>query len=205
MLCLSVQPHGSSEFMSMSLRDQLLAAGLVSQKQARDSERQQQHQQRQHQQPKKKREAPVSTAPLPVKPTAPSAKVARDLALNRQQQEKAQRKALVAQVKQLVEQNRLPPVEGGEPYNFVDGSKVRRIAVNAALRTRLTRGEIAIVRNGGGYDLVPVSLVERIRERDPGAVVVPAPAAATATVAAPEAAAAEDPYKEFAVPDDLMW
>ena len=185
--------------MSMSLRDQLLAAGLVSQKQAREAERQQQHQQRQ-QQPKKKH-APAATMPAPVKATAPSAKVARDLALNRQQQEKAQRKALMAQVKQLVEQNRLPPVEAGEPYNFVDGSKVRRIAVNAALRTQLTRGEIAIVRNGGGYDLVPLSLVQRIRERDPSAVVVPAPVA----VAVPDAAAADDPYKEFAVPDDLMW
>ena len=189
--------------MSMSLRDQLLAAGLVSQKQARDAERQQQHQQRQ-QQPKKKRDAPAApaAAPAPLKPTAPSAKVARDLALNRQQQQKAQRKALAAQVKQLVEQNRLPPVEGGEAFNFVDGSKVRRIAVDAALRARLSRGEIAIVRSGGGYDLVPLSIVARIRERDPHAVVVPAPAA---LVAAADTAAADDPYKEFAVPDDLMW
>jgi uncharacterized protein YaiL (DUF2058 family) len=182
--------------MSMSLRDQLLAAGLVSQKQARDADRQKQHQQRQEQ-PKKKQQHAVAAPPAPVRPTAPSAKVARDLALNRQQQEKAQRKALIAQIKQLVEQNRLPPLESGDAYNFVDGSKIRRITVNADIRSRLTRGELAIVRNAGSYDLVPTAVAERIRERDPQALVTLEPTA--------EPAATDEAYKQFQVPDDLMW
>jgi uncharacterized protein YaiL (DUF2058 family) len=185
--------------MSMSLRDQLLAAGLVSQKQARDAERQQQHhqQQKRQQQPKKKAEASVAPAPVAVRSPVQSAKVLRDQALNKKQQEKAQKKALLAQIKQLVEQNRLAPIEGGESYNFVDGNKIRRIGVDASVRARLTKGEIAIVRHGGGYDLVPNSIVERIRERDPNAIVATGPA--------PEAAPADDAYKDFAVPDDLMW
>ncbi len=182
--------------MSMSLRDQLLAAGLVSQKQVRDAERQQQQQR--HQQPKRKREAAPAPAPAPVRQSVPNAKVARDQALNRQQQEKAQRKALLAQIKQLVEQNRLPPVEGGDSYNFVDGSKIRRIAVDASMRARLTRGEIGIVRHGGGYDLIPLAVIERIRERDPHAVVAIGPAPS-------ETLQTDDAYKEFSVPDDLMW
>ena len=132
-----------------------------------------------------------------MRPPVDSAKLARDQELNRRQQEKAQKKALVAQIKQLVEQNRLPPIEGGDAYNFVDGSKIRRIPVNAAVRARVTRGELVIIRHGGGYDLVPKAIAERIRERDPRAIVDSA--------LAPETTLADDGYKEFSVPDDLMW
>jgi hypothetical protein len=46
---------------------------------------------------------------------------------------------------------------------------------------------------------VPLDAVERIRERDPGAIV--------ASPAGPAAAAPaeDDPYKDFVVPDDLTW
>jgi len=180
--------------MSMSLRDQLLKAGLISQKQARDAERQQERQERQ---PAKRAQQSMPTPPRPQQ--AAAGKAARDQELNRQQQEKARKKALQAQIKQLIEQNRLPPVEGDDCYNFVDGNKVRRVVVNAALRGSLTRGEIVIVRHEGRYSLVPASLADRIRERDESAVI-----AAVAEQRAAESVA-DDGYKDFAVPDDLIW
>jgi uncharacterized protein YaiL (DUF2058 family) len=214
--------------MSMSLRDQLLAAGLISAKQAKEAERQQQHQQRQ-QSPKRKRDAapgkapprppgsgaaptakPAPTAnPAPNTHSAPSfnpaqranlaqsAKLARDQELNRKQQEKAHKKALLDQIRQLIDKNRLPLIEGTDSYNFVDGDKVRRIAINADARGRLTRGEIAIVRHAGRYDLVPLDTANRIRERDEQSVIV--------CGVVKEAAPAEAGYEGFAVPDDLMW
>ncbi len=199
--------------MSTSLRDQLLKAGLVNQKQVRDAERQEQHQHRQQAKPKAKvphQAAVQHSAPLPAAPpVAPpvavathvahsqSAKFARDQDLNRQQMEKARKKERQAQVKQLIEQNRLPAVEGDDHYNFVDGNKIRRIGVDATLRTRLARGEIAIVRHAGRYDLVPHAIAERIRERDEHAVL--------AIDAVPATAAIDEAYAQFAVPDDLMW
>ncbi len=177
--------------MSMSLRDQLLQAGLVTAKQARDAERQEQ---RQHL-PKHKRESAPKQAPAPA-PTQ-SAKAARDQALNRQQQEKAQRKARQAEIRQLVEQNRLPKLETEEFYNFVDGNKIRRIWADASIRERLGRGEIAIVRHDGHYDLVPAAIAVRIRERDERAVI--------AHGASKESAHSDEAYKEYSVPDDLMW
>jgi uncharacterized protein len=217
--------------MSMSLRDQLLQVGLISQKQAKEADRQadRQAEQKRHQHPKHKRGGPPpkaaptnsathqtaatphaaaattsvapAAAPAPIKPiphaSAQAAKVARDQALSRKQQEKAQKKALQAQIKQLIEQNRLPQVESDEPYNFVDDSKIRRITLNAANRGALTRGELFIVRHEGRYDLVPPAIAARIRERDATAVVT--------IVAAPEAAPVDDAYKGFEVPDDLIW
>src|ERR1700687_5523276 len=152
--------------MSMSLRDQLLQAGLVSQKQVKEAERQQERQTRQF--PKHKRAMNAGQQPAGQQParSGNAAKAARDQELNRQQQEKAKKKALLAQIKQLIEQNRVPRVEGDDFYNFVDGNKIRHIAVNAAVRGGLIRGEVNIVRHEGHYYLVPAAIAARIRERD---------------------------------------
>jgi len=180
--------------MSMSLRDQLLKAGLVSQKQVKEAERQQDRRARQP--PKQKAGSPPAREPAR---SSEAAKTARDQALNRQQQEKAAKKALFAQIKQLIDQNRLPPIEGEDFYNFLDGNKIRRVAVNPELRGRIGRGEVVIVRHGGRYDLVPPAIAARIRERDQRAVIAPVAAAAM------ETSPAEDPYAGFVVPDDMIW
>ena len=185
---------GQSRIMSLSLRDQLLKAGLVTKKQANEAERQQQRQERQP--PLKHRHA-VASERVPSPHVAQGAKAARDQALNRQQHEKAEKKARLAQIKQLIEQNRLPTIEGDESYNFVDGSKIRRIAVNAPIRERLSRGEIAIVGHEGRYDLVPAAIAIRLRERDEHAFI-------TCGVGK-ESAHSDEAYPGFSVPDDLIW
>jgi uncharacterized protein YaiL (DUF2058 family) len=187
--------------MSMSLRDQLLKAGLVTEQQAKEAERQagQQQRHKQKQQPKDKRDS-ASAAEVAAR-QAQAAKVARDQELARRQKELADAKARQAQVDQLIEQHRLPRAETDERYNFTVGGKIRRIAADAALRGRILRGEVVIVRGSAGYALVPAEAAERIRERNARSVVV------WLTAAAPAAAkpAEDDPYKGFEVPDDLMW
>jgi uncharacterized protein YaiL (DUF2058 family) len=182
--------------MSMSLRDQLLQAGLVNEKQAREAERQEKQQQQGRQKLPKPQRGLASEQELAVR-KAQQAKAARDQQLNRQQQDKADRKARLAQIRQLIEQNRLPKVDCEQYYNFVDGNKIRRIAADASMRERLGRGEIAIVRYDAGYEWVPAATAARIRERDERAVI--------ADGVAPEPAHSDDAYQAFAVPDDLMW
>ncbi|MFI4867487.1 MAG: DUF2058 domain-containing protein [Steroidobacterales bacterium] len=182
--------------MSMSLRDQLLQAGLVNEKQAKEVERQQQQQLQGRQRlPKQQRSRPSEQELATRK--AQQAKTARDAQLNRQQQDKVERRARLAQVRQLIEQHRLPKPDSEQFYNFVDGNKIRRIAADAAMRERLARGEIAIVRYDAGYEWVPAATAARIRERDQRAVV--ADASATPNTHA------DDAYQAFTVPDDLMW
>jgi len=187
----SAVERGKIDFMSMSLRDQLLAAGLVTAKQAREAERQQQRQPT----PKHKRES-VAQQPRAAHPV-PSAKGAQDQALNRQKQEKAERKARQAQIRQLVEQNKLPKLETEEFYNFVDGNRVRRIWADASSRERLRLGDIAIARHDGRYELVPAAIAARIRERDERAIIL--------STGAHDSDQADEAYKEFTVPDDLIW
>jgi uncharacterized protein YaiL (DUF2058 family) len=181
--------------MSMSLRDQLLAAGLGTKKQAKEATQAKKPQSR-HQPP-----TPVSAEKLAAN-KALAAKTARDQELNRRQQEKAAAKARRAEVKQLIEQHRLPPVQGDEFFNFADGNRLARLAVTPAMREQLIQGTIVIVRYEGHYAVIPESAVARIRERDEHAVV------AGEAAASPEASAAaekDDPYKDFVVPDDLVW
>jgi uncharacterized protein YaiL (DUF2058 family) len=71
------------------------------------------------------------------------------------------------------------------------------VPVDTALRERIVRGEIAIVRCDGHYELVPADTGERIKEREPRAVVNTNDTAETTPV--------DDAYKDFVVPDDLVW
>ena len=177
--------------MSDSLRDQLLKAGLATKKQAHRADREV-HRDRQA----KAHKGNAPNVQQLAADKAQAAKAARDQALNRERQAQADAKARAAQVRQLVDQHRLPKPDSDDYFNFVDGSKVRRIAVNADLRARLGRGDIVIVRCDGRYELVSSEIGARIGERDARAVV---------TLESSTKVDENDPYKDFIVPDDLTW
>jgi hypothetical protein len=181
--------------MSHSLRDQLLKAGLVTEKQARQAE--QQARQDQRKQPKAPKGAPPAR-PSGASVQAQAAKQARDQELNRRKQEREAARARAAQVRQLIEQHRVPRLESDDYFNFQDGGKIRRIPVDADLRRRILQRELAIVGCEGHYALVPPDAAERIRERDPRAVVA-------LPEDKPSTPPDDDPYKDFVVPDDLTW
>ncbi|MDX1369188.1 DUF2058 domain-containing protein [Pseudomonas sp.] len=179
--------------MAISLRDQLLKAGLVNEKQAKQVSKEKQKQQRlQHKGQVEKDESQKLAAQQ-----AMAEKAARDQELNRQQQEKVEQKARAAQIKQLIEVSRLPKLTTEDYYNFVDDKKVKRLSVNKLMRDKLSSGSLAIVRSGGGYEVIPREAALKIQERDPRRVIV----LNTPT----EAADADDPYAAYQVPDDLMW
>jgi uncharacterized protein YaiL (DUF2058 family) len=174
--------------MSMSLREQLLAAGLGTKKQAKQAERQERQQ---------ARNKAVEDERKLAAERAQAAKAARDQELNRQREIQAEKKARHAQIKQLIEQHRLPKLETDEYYNFIDRQKVRRISVDAARLAQIVSGDVVIVRCEGKYDAVPAEIAQRIRERDERAVI--------AYQAEESKPADDDPYKDFVVPDDLRW
>lgn len=176
-----------------TLRDQLLKAGLVSQEQVRQAEKQH----------RKQRKSPAAAAAAQnqaaERKRAEAAKVARDQELNRRNAAKAEAKAREAQVRQIVEQNRLPKSESHDYYAFQDGKHVRRIAIDEGQRAKIGSGELVIVRYDKSFALVPAAAAERVRERDPKAVI---------DIAAPERSGEgdmDDFYKGFEVPDDLVW
>jgi uncharacterized protein len=180
--------------MSDSLRDQLLKAGLVTKSKAQKANQADEHRRRQ---PKSGGKLWATEVPPDAAQQAQAQKVARDLELNRRQQDKAQRRALRAQVEQLVEQARLPRLESDNYYSFVDGEKVHRIAVDTQRREGICEGKLAIVRYRGHHEVVPAEAALRIRERDENAVIF--------RDDDKKAGSEDDTYKDFVVPDDLIW
>lgn len=184
--------------MSLSLRDQLLQAGLITKKQADNAAR--------AQRPPKTPQQKAAAAPTVneearrAAEAARAAKKAQDDARNRALQEKAEQKAKRLAVKQLVDEHKLPKVAESELlYNFVDGTKIRRLPVTAEQRAQLIDGRLDIARCDGRYELVPPAIAERIRGHDERAVI---PRNSSAASSQP---AEDDPYKDYVVPDDLMW
>ncbi|WLG97159.1 DUF2058 domain-containing protein [Pseudomonas sp. Z1-14] len=179
--------------MSLSLRDQLLKAGLVNQKQAKQVGKEKQKQQRLAH----KGQVELDDSQQRAAQEAMAEKVKRDQELNRQQQEKAEQKARAAQIKQLIEVSRLPKLTTDDYYNFVDDKKVKRISVNALMRNKLSSGSLAIVHHAGSYEVIPREAALKIQERDPKRIVQ----LNTQT----EEVDADDPYAAYQIPDDLMW
>lgn len=179
--------------MSMSLRDQLLKAGLVNEKQAKQAVKQKQKQNRMEHRGQVEKDRSQELAVQ----QAQAEKLAKDQELNRAQEDKKKRKAEQAQIKQLIETSRLPKLTTEDYYNFVDDKKVKRLSVNVMMRDKLSKGSLAIVRYEGRYEVVPRATAERIQERDPKRVVL-----LNVQSGEPDP---DDPYAAYQVPDDLMW
>ena len=126
-------------------------------------------------------------------------KVARDRALNRARTEEAERRAVAAQIRQIVELNRV--TERGEvEFRFTEGSAIRTLMLREPQRRALVAGSLAVVSLDGRHDIVPRKVAEKIAERDAAAVVL-----CNERAGEPESAQEEDEYAGYEVPDDLMW
>jgi hypothetical protein len=95
-----------------------------------------------------------------------------------------------------VHDNRVSRDGGDVAYNFADGTALRRLYVSSAQQQAIARGELAIVRHEGFYELVTAEVAGRVEQTD---------SATLALWNRPEAAAPDDPYADYQVPDDLMW
>ncbi len=180
--------------MGNSLFDQLKKSGLVDEQKAKQAKKDKQKQARQQ---KGKKAKPLTESKL-LAQQAQAEKVARDRELNQQRKLAAEQVALAAQIKQLIQMNRIEDSQGEIGFNFTDGNKVQRLYVTDELHAQLVRGRLAIVKLAEGYELVPARVAEKIKLRDPSSVLV-------CNEVGPEATDEDDPYADYQVPDDLIW
>jgi uncharacterized protein len=175
----------------MSLKDQLLKSGLVDNKRAKQAEKDR------HKQIKQQKGGVVASDDVRAAAArAQAEKIERDRQLNQQQREAAERRAVMAQIRQLVALNR-QPTNGEIAYHFSDGSQVKRIMVNDLQQQQLANSHLCIIKLDDRYELIPMVVAERIRRRDDSAPIISNPPT--------QAAAEDDPYKDYPIPDDLLW
>jgi len=127
-----------------------------------------------------------------------SEKQAKDRELNQQQKIKADKKAIVAQIKQLIQLNTQAQDKEGVAYNFSDNNTVKKIYVNEATIKNISNGKLAIVKYDARYELVPAQVAEKIKQRDASFILV-------LNDKLEEGMTEDDPYADFQIPDDLMW
>ncbi len=141
----------------MSLRDQLLKAGLVPSDQAKKQESETRKQA--HLAKKSKTLAAEEAARQQEVRQQADAEIAhkreQDRQLNLKREAEKQRRERVARVRQLIDSHRLNDPEAELPYNFQEGRFIRSIRVTAAQRKALAMGRMAIVRGDKNqFDLV---------------------------------------------------
>ena len=178
----------------LSLQEQLLKSGLVSSAQAK-SAKSNKHKQEQLQ--RKNNIVQVDEAKAWSEKSRLE-KLEKDLALNQLHQQQELKKQLLAQIKQLIEQNKLPRDEDGIAYRFINNNKVKTLYVSETMRTQLINGQLAIVRLGKNYEVVTAEVAKKIGERNADSVLVH-------NEPAENLAQVDDSYSGYAVPDDLMW
>ncbi|MFN5744610.1 MAG: DUF2058 domain-containing protein [Methylococcaceae bacterium] len=175
------------------LREQLLKSGLVNEKQVKKITRDKH---------KARLQGGIDDQELDRQKLqlANKEKSARDKELNHKCNLEIQARGLIAQIRQLIETQKISNTSGDLIFSFADNGKVKRLYVNESIRSQLTRGQVAIVRLEGNYELVPRETAARIQERDSKIVIHINDKPPSKTLDD-----ASDPYAGYDVPDDLLW
>ena len=181
--------------MGNSLLDQLKKSGLVDKNKALKAKQSQYKSQKQKS--KKGSTDPVGEAKL-LSQKAQAEKLERDRLLNQQRKEEADRKAIAAQIRQLIENNRVTDCDGDICYNFVDASVVKHLYVSERIHNHIMSGQLAIAKLDNKYELVPVPVAEKIQQRDPQSIIL-------CSHDAEPNENEDDAYADYKIPDDLMW
>ncbi len=176
-----------------SLQDQLLKAGIVDQKKAKKLGKEKRRQAKQ----RPKGEVLVNEAKEQAK-RALADRAEQDRERNKIRQAEAERKAVHAQVIQLIKTNAIDRSKGEAAYQFTDGNKIKKIYVTPGLQNELSRGQLAIAKLGDEYSLIPRVIAEKIEQREKHIVIL---LNSKEKVEINE----EDPYADYQIPDDLMW
>ena len=180
--------------MAGSLQDQLLKAGLADKNKAKQIKKEKT---KQVQQQRKSKQGVVDENKQQLQQIRQQ-KQQRDRRLNEQRKAEADKKAIAAQVKQLIEVNCLSRQGAELDYNFTDNKKIKKILVDSTMLEQLSRGQLAIVSLNDKYEVVPAIVAEKIQQRLPERVIV-------ANKNANHDVDKDDPYADYQIPDDLMW
>lgn len=175
----------------LTLQEQMLKAGLVSSKKMAKVQR-----------TAKKSRVQAREAREAVEENK-KAQAERDRQLSEEQKKATLAKEYKAQVKQLIEMNRIVISRGAIDFNFTDGSVIKKIAVDKQTQTQLINGRLAIARllsaeGKSDYAIIPAAVAEKIAQRDAESIVLH-------SALSEEIQDEDDPYADFKIPDDLMW
>ncbi|GAA5192618.1 DUF2058 domain-containing protein [Ferrimonas gelatinilytica] len=175
----------------MSLQDQLMKAGLVSKHDAKKANK------AKHRALKSGKKVVNEAKELAAKKKLEQAE--KDRLLNAERKAEADKKALQAQIRQLITSNAQPRDRGEIPYNFSDQGTITKVFVTEALQRGLVNGQLAIAKLEQSYYLIPTGVADKVAQRDDSFIVLRNDRNTQAELDE------DDPYADYQIPDDLMW
>ena len=181
--------------MGNALQDQLLKAGLIDKNKANKAKSTKHKKMKQQ---RSNNQLIVDEAKDLAAKTIQE-KADRDRELNLQRDAKAQQKAIIAQIKQLINVNKVSKGNGDDPaYNFEDNKNIKRVYVTQKTHDDISHGKLAIVKLDGQYEIVPAPVADKIKQRDEKYIIL-------RNVPSEQAEETDDFYSDYEIPDDLMW
>ncbi len=189
--------------MSKSLQEQLLGANLIDKKKAKKISKENKKAKNEK---IRSKENILSDAQLAAQ-KAKQEKIEHDIALNKKRQEDADKRAISAQVEQMVKHYRLERKQGEKEYQFKDGTTIKKILLTDDIYNEIIRGRLCIAKIKNSYEIIPHPVAEKILERDSSAIIVnnKTNTANTKDTASSDTTSDDDFYAQFALPDDLDW
>jgi len=178
---------------NQSLQDQLLNAGLTSKTKVKQlrAEKRKQTKKQQH------NKVDIVNESKHLAEETKAKQLEKDKLLNNQRNKDAEEKQIKNQIIQLINLNKLQQDKEGVAYNFTDQNKVKTIYINEETRNKISVGKLAIVKNKLLYEVVPVEIAEKIKQRDEKIIIVLFTNETDVTET--------DEYQDYEIPDDLMW
>jgi len=178
---------------NLSLQDQLLKAGLTNETKAKQVRTEKRKQTKKQQ----KNKVEVVNEAKQLLEESKAKQIEKDKLLNEQRNKEAEKKQIINQIFQLIDLNKLPKDDEGVAYNFNDHNKVKTIYISDAVRSQIISGRLAVVKSKTGYEVVPVPVAEKIKQRDEKVIIV--------LFTEQTESSADDEYQGYEIPDDLMW
>ena len=179
--------------MANAFQDQLLKAGLVDDKKLKKVKKDSYKKTKQQ-----GKNSVVVDENKQLAKKAMAEKAERDRELNLQKKAEADKKAAVAQIRQLITMNAQSKDDGDVVYNFSDAGVVKKLYVSEQTQRMIVNGRLAIVKLDAAYELVPVAVADKIAQRDDSYLVV-------RNDHQEQVEDEDDPYADYKIPDDLMW
>ncbi|BCE00260.1 DUF2058 domain-containing protein [Marinicellulosiphila megalodicopiae] len=178
--------------MGKSLQEQFLGLGVANKKQVNAAKKEQ----RQVQKKKQKHGIDETLAYKEELEKQRLAKIEQDRLLNQKKHEQAQKKAILAQIHQLIEMNQVT-IAGELPYQFANNGKIQKLYVSEAAQTQLANGQLVLVSFHDDVKAVGSGVADKIKQRDESKILLNNRVEGLEVV--------DDPYADFEIPDDLMW
>ncbi|WP_022941365.1 DUF2058 domain-containing protein [Psychromonas hadalis] len=178
-----------------SLQDQLMKSGLINKQKAKQA---QTEKRRKAKQKKKKGTVEVSEVQVAINSQKEQLKQ-QDLDKNRATQEDLDARSAHGKLIQMIAQHCEKNYQGEIDYHFTYDKKVKRIAINDETQKSLINGRLAICVLNEEFYLINKEAAETLAAIDTSVLV------ALHDKVDVTAIDEDDPYAEFAVPDDLVW